>query len=325
MILRVLGISALVAGGLAIAIAVFLVVVLVGPLIFWLAWNVLDFAEAVGLPELGFWGIVLATLFLVAGWGGKVLIAGIVFLVDPSWFDGLRPGALARTDLPQLRCGRPARAARLAATHPCPRTHALLATVPLQNRVTPLGDADRRPGAWARLRQPRVPARFAPNHRASIPGQALDRLQARVQGSSPRREAAAGALHGALLPRRSDRLRRRSPAVRRVPPRRLQPLPGDRRRDACRRSRRALARGAARASSRAARRGSCPTVRSCSASGEPWLVHGAELLRWTPAGYTERRPRSSGRLPVVTPPTLVEVLRAGWGGGSVPFLHPSAG
>ena len=88
MILRVLGISALVAGGLAIAIAVFLVVVLVGPLIFWLAWNVLDFAAAVGLPELGFWGIVLATLFLVAGWGGKVLIAGIVFLVDPSWFDG---------------------------------------------------------------------------------------------------------------------------------------------------------------------------------------------------------------------------------------------
>ncbi len=88
MLLRVLGISALIAGGLAIAIAVFLVVVLVGPLIFWLAWNVLDFAAAVGLPELGFWGIVLATLFLVAGWGGKVLIAGIVFLVDPSWFEG---------------------------------------------------------------------------------------------------------------------------------------------------------------------------------------------------------------------------------------------
>ena len=34
----------------------------------------------------GFWGIVLATSFLVAGWFGKVVIAGIVFLVDPSWF-----------------------------------------------------------------------------------------------------------------------------------------------------------------------------------------------------------------------------------------------
>ncbi len=58
--------------------------------------------------------------------------------------------------------------------------------------------------------------------------------------------------------------------------------------------------------------------------GEPWLVHGAELLLWTPAGYTERCLRSSGSAPVVTAPTLVGVLRAGWA-GSVPFLHPSAG
>src|SRR6266581_1925325 len=56
MVLRLLGITALIAGGLAIAIAVFLVVIL------------------------------LATLFLVVGWAGKVLITGIVFLVDPSWF-----------------------------------------------------------------------------------------------------------------------------------------------------------------------------------------------------------------------------------------------
>ena len=83
-----LGISALVAGGLALAFAVLVMVVLLGPLVFWVAWNVLNFASAVGLPELGFWGIVLATLFLVVGWGGKVLIAGIVFLVDPSWFHG---------------------------------------------------------------------------------------------------------------------------------------------------------------------------------------------------------------------------------------------
>ncbi|HEX4525268.1 MAG TPA: hypothetical protein VH108_00840 [Gaiellaceae bacterium] len=85
-VLRMLGITALIAGGLAIAIAVFLLVVLIGPIIFWLAWNVLNFAEAVGLPELGFWGILLATLFLVVGWAGKVLITGVVFLIDPSWF-----------------------------------------------------------------------------------------------------------------------------------------------------------------------------------------------------------------------------------------------
>ena len=87
-VLRILGISALVAGGLAVALAALVAAILFGPLIFWLAWNVLNFASALGLPELGFWGIVLATLFLVISWFGKVVIAAIVFLVDPSWFHG---------------------------------------------------------------------------------------------------------------------------------------------------------------------------------------------------------------------------------------------
>ena len=82
------GFGALVAGGVAVALLALIAAVLVGPLLFWLAWNVLNFAAAVGLPELGFWGIVLATLFLVANWFGKVVIAGIVFLIDPSWFHG---------------------------------------------------------------------------------------------------------------------------------------------------------------------------------------------------------------------------------------------
>ncbi len=82
------GFGALVAGGVAVALLAFIAAVLVGPLLFWIAWNVLNFASAVGLPELGFWGIVLATLFLVANWFGKVVIAGIVFLIDPSWFHG---------------------------------------------------------------------------------------------------------------------------------------------------------------------------------------------------------------------------------------------
>jgi hypothetical protein len=84
--LRILGIGALVAGGLAIALAALGTAILLGPLIFWVAWNVLDLASAVGLPELGFWGIVLATLFFVVSWFGKVVIVAIVFLVDPSWF-----------------------------------------------------------------------------------------------------------------------------------------------------------------------------------------------------------------------------------------------
>ena len=87
-LLRVVGIGALVAGGLAIAVAALVAVVLLAPLLFWIAWNVLDFGPALGLPELGFWGILLATLFLVAGWFPKLAITAVVFLVDPRWFHG---------------------------------------------------------------------------------------------------------------------------------------------------------------------------------------------------------------------------------------------
>lgn len=82
------GIGALVAGGLAVAVLALAASIVIGPLVFWLAWNVLDFAHAVGLPELGFWGIVLATLFLVVGWLPKVVITAVVFIVDPAWFHG---------------------------------------------------------------------------------------------------------------------------------------------------------------------------------------------------------------------------------------------
>jgi hypothetical protein len=58
--------------------------------------------------------------------------------------------------------------------------------------------------------------------------------------------------------------------------------------------------------------------------GEAWLVLGAQLLRWTPAGYTERQRRPRGESAVViTPPSLVAVLRTGWQ-PLVPLLHPSA-
>jgi hypothetical protein len=55
---------------------------------------------------------------------------------------------------------------------------------------------------------------------------------------------------------------------------------------------------------------------------EPWLVLGDELLRWTFGGYTKRVARPTAAMTVVTPPTTLEVLRAGWN-GMVPFLHPS--
>ena len=56
----------------------------------------------------------------------------------------------------------------------------------------------------------------------------------------------------------------------------------------------------------------------------PWLVRGPQLLRWTPAGYGDRVPRPrGGSARVITPPSLVDVLRARWQ-PVVPLLHPSA-
>ena len=58
--------------------------------------------------------------------------------------------------------------------------------------------------------------------------------------------------------------------------------------------------------------------------GAPWLVLGDALLRWTPGGYAEPRRRPSGRVGVVTPPTSLDILAAGWN-GTLPLFHPSAG
>jgi hypothetical protein len=56
----------------------------------------------------------------------------------------------------------------------------------------------------------------------------------------------------------------------------------------------------------------------------PWLVHGASLLRWSPGGYDTRAARpAKSEATLITPPSLVAVLRTGWR-GAVPLLHPSA-
>jgi hypothetical protein len=57
--------------------------------------------------------------------------------------------------------------------------------------------------------------------------------------------------------------------------------------------------------------------------GAPHLVLGERLLAWAPGGYTGARPRPGGPARLITPPSLVTVLRAGWE-GAVPLLHPSA-
>jgi hypothetical protein len=59
-------------------------------------------------------------------------------------------------------------------------------------------------------------------------------------------------------------------------------------------------------------------------SSEPHLVLGRSLLRWTNAGYADPASRPSGEdATVITPSTLVEVLRAERD-PVVPFLHPTA-
>jgi hypothetical protein len=51
-----------------------------------------------------------------------------------------------------------------------------------------------------------------------------------------------------------------------------------------------------------------------------WLVGAGLLLRWTPGGYTERRPLPRGTLQALTPPAVIAVIGAGFR----PGLHPSA-
>ena len=58
--------------------------------------------------------------------------------------------------------------------------------------------------------------------------------------------------------------------------------------------------------------------------GDPWLVRDGALLSWSPGGYRScvRRPNRE-RATVITPPSLLAVLRAGWE-PAVALLHPSA-
>jgi hypothetical protein len=55
----------------------------------------------------------------------------------------------------------------------------------------------------------------------------------------------------------------------------------------------------------------------------PHLVRAQTLRAWTPGGYGAPKTLPAGNAHVITPPSLVSVLRAGWS-GAVPLLHPSA-
>jgi hypothetical protein len=59
--------------------------------------------------------------------------------------------------------------------------------------------------------------------------------------------------------------------------------------------------------------------------GAPYLVLGSQLLRWSPAGYTapRARPAGSAAATVITPPSLVALLGTDRT-SLVPLVHPSA-
>lgn len=57
-----------------------------------------------------------------------------------------------------------------------------------------------------------------------------------------------------------------------------------------------------------------------SLHGRAWLLTGDGLRAWTHGGYTDQRARPREPVPVLTPPSIVAAMRAGWR----PELHPSA-
>jgi|SRR6516162_2535948 len=71
-----------------------------------------------------------------------------------------------------------------------------------------------------------------------------------------------------------------------------------------------------------ARLGDLPDGAYISLDGRAWLVRGNYVFMWSDLGYTERRARlPSLDVDVLTPPSTVAILRAGYQAGT----HPSAG
>jgi hypothetical protein len=80
-LLAVLGVGAFVAGTAAFVIGA----LLLGPILVWLSWNVLNLGHAVGAHELGLGGLLLVAIFLAVGLAGRIVIVALIFLVDPGW------------------------------------------------------------------------------------------------------------------------------------------------------------------------------------------------------------------------------------------------
>ncbi len=63
-----------------------------------------------------------------------------------------------------------------------------------------------------------------------------------------------------------------------------------------------------------------PDAAFVALDGAAFAVRGAALLRWSPSGYGDARARPRGAASVLTPPSIVAALAAGY----APRWHPSA-
>jgi len=66
--------------------------------------------------------------------------------------------------------------------------------------------------------------------------------------------------------------------------------------------------------------GDLPDGAMIALDGAAYALRGAHLLRWTEAGYAEKIGRPQGAVNVLTPPSIVAILRVGYR----PQWHPSA-
>ncbi len=95
-LLMVLGFGALITAGLAMVAALLVLALLIAPALVAVAWNLLDFGQAIGLGPLGFWGCVLLGWFLAAPMAIRLIMVLIVFIADPAWL-----GDAARVQWPE--------------------------------------------------------------------------------------------------------------------------------------------------------------------------------------------------------------------------------
>ena len=86
MVLGMLGLGILVTAGIAAIVTLVVLALLIAPALVALAWNVLDFGDAIGAGSLSFWGCVLLGWFLASPFPIRFVIVAVVFIADPAWF-----------------------------------------------------------------------------------------------------------------------------------------------------------------------------------------------------------------------------------------------